>query len=143
MKGGAMPEIKRHGGTAVHGFIVGGGYEGRTKELDQIVQREAELLKATYNRDVQIRFNSDRLSGGAWLVNSLPGFSGCCQVGLCAGNREATGLYIDTVVDASALRDKSLATEGVRRDYSYKIHATVEDALAWLKANVDSSKLLG
>lgn len=52
------------------GYVVGGGYSGLTKELDDIVAKEAELLRDHFNADVTIRFNSDRLSGGAWLVDS-------------------------------------------------------------------------
>src|SRR3972149_6383681 len=73
--------------TGYGAYFCGNGYEGLTKELDNTVKREAELLTTTFNRDVEIRFNADRESGGAWLVNSLKGFAGNCQVGLNAGLR--------------------------------------------------------
>lgn len=147
-----MAEITRHAGTAVYGYIVGGGYEGCSKELDATVQHEAESLKALYSRDVVIRFNTDRLSGGAWLVNSVTGFNGNCQVGICAGLQSPRGsdirrlarteIYIATNVKASALFDKSLADQGVNERYCWKLHNTVDDAIAWLKANVDTASIL-
>lgn len=82
------PEITRSAGlVAIEGqpWIVGGGYSGSTKELDDTVQKAARLLSKGFGRDVEIRFNSDRLSGGAWLKDDLPGFAGNTQVGLTAG----------------------------------------------------------
>ena len=64
-------KISRSTGVIVpSGHIVGGGYRGLTEELDKIVSQEAELLRAHFGMDVTIRFNSDRLSGGAWIVDS-------------------------------------------------------------------------
>jgi len=48
--------------------MAGGGYQGATDELDAVVQEAAEALARAYQMDVTIRFNSDRESGGAWLV---------------------------------------------------------------------------
>jgi hypothetical protein len=47
--------------------MAGGGWSGITVELDQVVQQAAEALAAAYGKDIEIRFNSDRHSGGAWL----------------------------------------------------------------------------
>ncbi len=45
-----------------------GGYSGGTKELDNVVHWEANALRSLFpGYDVEIRFNSDRQSGGAWL----------------------------------------------------------------------------
>ncbi len=147
-------------------FLVGSGYEGLTKELDDTVKREAELLTTTFNRDVEIRFNSDRESGGAWLKNSLKGFAGNCQVGLGAGIRaikpegmsredwvhnatrefrksQPKELYIDTYVSASGLKDPSLAKDRLDDShYCFLHHKTVDEALAWLIENVDTNKIL-
>ncbi len=131
----------------------GNGYKGLTKELDDTVKREAELLAKTFNRDVEIRFNSDRESGGAWLRNSLKGFNGNCQVGLNAGLRAIRPegmsddgffkawrnlpkeLYIETYVSASCLKDPSLAKDGTDDDPKCAVyHKTIEDAIAWLVA---------
>lgn len=52
----------------------GGGHVGLTKELDAEVERAAELLRAAYGEDVEIRFNSHGRSGGAWLdTPPMPG----------------------------------------------------------------------
>jgi len=153
--------ITRSPGTAVYGYIVGGGYDGATKELDDIVAKEAELLGKTFNRDITIRFNSNRLSGGAWLVNSLEGFAGNCQVGFNAGLRPVRPpdmdqdeyfkkwdtlpktLYIDTYVAKSALKDKSLCNGGTDNDpRCYIEHATVEDGIKWLIDNIDRDSIL-
>lgn len=47
--------------------VAGGGYSGCTAELDAVVAEAARVLAAAYGQDVEIRFNSDRESGGAWL----------------------------------------------------------------------------
>lgn len=48
--------------------VAGGGYRGVTAGLDAVVAEAAELLAGEYGQDIEIRFNSDRESGGAWLV---------------------------------------------------------------------------
>lgn len=82
-------EITRSAGlpTGYGGYIAGGGYSGATKGLDETVQRAAKALTRSFKRDVEIRFNSHRQSGGAWLKDDLPGFSGSAQVGLGAALR--------------------------------------------------------
>lgn len=142
-------------------YIVGGGYEGKTRELDDTVKIEAELLGKAFNRNIIMRFNSDSLRGGAWLVNSLKGFGGNCQVGLSAGLRAIRPegmsdddyfetymtlpkeLYIETFTEADALKDPSLANAGNPDSrYSSVKHNSIEEAVAWLVANVDRSKIL-
>ena len=49
------------------GPMPGGGYEGKTKRLDRAVMRFAEWLQARIAGPVQVRFNSHRLSGGAFI----------------------------------------------------------------------------
>jgi hypothetical protein len=124
---------------------------GRTTELDDTVKQAADLLGRQFNRDIEIRFNSDARSGGAWLKNSLPGFSGNCQVGLGAGitpkghtsSFPEGFIYVSTYVSQSALKDKSLATwEGGREPYSYKVYQSLEGALDWLIEHVDTGKIL-
>lgn len=67
-----MPTIERSAGLPVtfgnlcYG-MAGGGYSGATDKLDATVARAAEVLRNTYGMDIEIRFNSDRESGGAWL----------------------------------------------------------------------------
>jgi hypothetical protein len=61
--------------------MAGGGYRGVTDELDAVVQRAAGALTMAYGGDVEIRFNSDRGSGGAFLVTP-DGRN--ADVGICA-----------------------------------------------------------
>ena len=83
----SKPIITRSTGlpTGFLGFTAGGGYSGITEELDSVVAKQAKLLAEAFGRDVEIRFNSDRRSGGAWLRDDLPGFIGNVQVGFNAG----------------------------------------------------------
>ena len=53
------------------GPLPGGGYEGKTRRLDRAVQRFAEWLHARIAGPVQVRFNFDRLSGGAFVYPGL------------------------------------------------------------------------
>ena len=82
----AKATITRSSGlsTGFSGFIAGGGYSGMTKELDDTVAKQATMLAEAFGRDVEIRFNSDRRSGGAWLKDDLPGFAGNAQAGFTA-----------------------------------------------------------
>lgn len=61
--------------------MAGGGYRGLTRDLDLVVQFAAAALAEEYGQDVSIRFNSDRASGGAWLVTP-DGWN--AHVGICA-----------------------------------------------------------
>ena len=63
-----MSTITRSAGMSTGlGYLVGSGYEGKTKELDNAVARIAKLLQRIFKHDVEIRFNSDRESGGAFI----------------------------------------------------------------------------
>lgn len=53
------------------GTLPGGGYSGDTKELDDAVKACAELLQDAFGKDIVIRFNSNRESGGAWVKNEV------------------------------------------------------------------------
>lgn len=58
----------------------GGGMDGKTSELNAIIDAAAKAMDAEFDRDVEIRFNADRLSGGAWLVtpNGANADAGVC-----------------------------------------------------------------
>ena len=55
------------------GPLPGGGYEGKTKRLDRAIGRFADWLRIHLLGPVQIRFNSDRLSGGAFVYPGARG----------------------------------------------------------------------
>jgi len=64
---GIIPKVN---GRVVMCFpLPGGGYTGKTKKLDRAVLRGAAWLRDTFKRSITIRFNADRHSGGAWLVD--------------------------------------------------------------------------
>ena len=83
----ASPTITRSPGVLTgYGYIVGGGMEGCTKALDDCVKQAAELLREHYGLDVTIRFNSNRMSGGAWVVDSkVDSIGSNSSIGLGAG----------------------------------------------------------
>lgn len=77
--------------------MAGGGWSGVTAELDETVLQAAEALTAAYDRDVEIRFNSDRESGGAWL-KTPDGFSAHVGIGaslVTARTRDVWQMYAD------------------------------------------------
>lgn len=157
--------IERSAGLAVGGYAVGGGYSGATDELDTAVVRSAHLMEESFGRDVDIRFNSNRRSGGAWIRDHVEGFGQrSSQVGLNSylevdrshpdyDDHRAPVPYTGRVVhrayiDTSVLRD----------DFSYDAHqadlsavgasshlyvpfGSVEDALEFIVRNVDRSRL--
>lgn len=60
---------------------------GITKDLDDLVEEAARELAALACQDVEIRFNADRKTGGAWLL----GQEGRRALGIRAGYYEAEG----------------------------------------------------
>lgn len=76
-----MTTIERSTGAETPYGVVGGGYRGCTAELDAVVADAARALAEAYGADVEIRFNTDREGGGAWL-KTADGRN--CRVGLTA-----------------------------------------------------------
>ena len=73
------------------GPLPGGGYDGKTKRLDRAVQRFAEWLHRRIAGPVQVRFNSHRLSGGAFVY---PGLDADARITFRhAGNRAGRAAY--------------------------------------------------
>lgn len=152
-----MPNIRRHTGIPVAGtgLAYGAGYRGLTPELDVTVERAAELLAGAFRRDIEIRFNTDRRSGGAWLIDNKNNTNVGLTVGLKPVRPEGltdeewwdmpieewralpTVIQVATFVNKDRLRDPATANQGNpdRRYASYE-HATLEDGLAHLLANV-------
>ncbi len=162
------PGITRSAGQLVKvagiGAIVGGGYSGSTKELDDVVQKAAEVLRKEFKMPVQIRFNSDRNSGGAWLKDDVEGFWAYGRIGIIAGlypkrpKGMATDewikmpfsevralpkeLVIETNVKAGSLKNPAMANQG-SADSRYNIteHKSVGAAIAWLRRHADIKSL--
>lgn len=136
--GSPPPRITRSAGVPTGlGFIVGGGWSGFTAELDQAVCEAAEALADAFpGFGVEIRFNSDRRSGGAWLKTGGEGVEADTLVGIGSGYNQTRdealaalsrfdidpdsakgrywldgadgALYIEARVHASALADTSI-----------------------------------
>lgn len=99
------------------GPLPGGGSEGTTRALDRAVQRYAQVLQAWLGRRVriEIRFNSDRRSGGAWVWDgdglgssaSPPASSPrttCSPTGTWARNSRAGHLYHHILLKRTLLK---------------------------------------
>ena len=149
------PTITRHTGkVCVPGlpYMYGAGYEGATPELDHLVVRAAKMLTKAYGLDVEIRFNTDRRSGGAWLHSV--GQAGGVGLGGGLGKQRPDGLtdqewwgmdraeyhalpdvlYIDTFIDAPYCVDPAIANHGnPDHRYAYHEHKTLAAGLRWLK----------
>ena len=54
------------------GPLPGGGYQGKTKSLDEAVARLADWLEEHIDGMMEIRFNSHGLSGGAYIYPGQP-----------------------------------------------------------------------
>lgn len=147
--------------TGLNGYLVGGGYYGKTNELDDIVKKEAEILQGLYGLDVQIRFNSDRESGGAWVIDGKSN----CSIGLSASLRNSK-LFNMTSEEKSKLsyddymelaEDKDIIVIKTSVDYYntinkfcendihykraiYKDFLDMESAVNYLKENVSGLK---
>lgn len=131
----------------------GGGMTGATPQMDRMVARAAEALRDLFGRDVEIRFNSDRMSGGAFLK----GEEDDRKLGVCVrlepkqgwpegmSLREWKRIYdaapkfphVYVNVGQARLVDKSLATEGqgLRHPYAYLRKRSVPAALRWVRDN--------
>lgn len=148
------PTITRHTGrVCVPGlpYMYGAGYQGATPELDRLVVRAAKMLWKAYSTDIEIRFNTDRRSGGAWLHSV--GKAGGIGLGGGLGKQRPAGLtdeqwwgmdrteyyalpdvlYIDTFIDATYC-DPAIVNEGnPDHRYAYHEHKTLAAGLRWLK----------
>lgn len=114
--------------TGFPGLRAGAGYEGATQELDSIVADAAKILGEAYNMPVQIRFNTNRRSGGAWLETP-----GACDIGITAGLRPKTNeIWIAAYISGRALTDRALDN---REGYHWSERPTIAAALAFVRAN--------
>src|SRR5439155_864627 len=136
-----MPEIRRSTGIDLYpGYLgprPGGGYSGATQPLDDAVAGNAEALAREYGRDVQIRFNSDRESGGAFII--LP--ESDLELGLTSQLRPGGRITYDAIIvtrASSGIGGGTLTAASHEREWDGRYHGyeTREEALAWLEARV-------
>jgi len=144
----------------VAGYNPGGGRSGLDPKLDAIVVEAAERLRARYGIDVEIRFNSDRLSGGAYL--NVPFSVGITALSVSITNlrmlaakygedaeEDIARLGVDpnggdgqiilrVYVDAKGLKDPTLANCEGSRPYMYVDASDLDDAITKLDEAYDA-----
>lgn len=167
-KNDTQKNISRSPGFAVQGYVVGGGQRGLSDELDRIVVQEAEFLRDHFHSDVTIRYNSDRLSGGAWLVDApLDAFDGNSSIGLGASliNRRLRDMSQEEITDLSLSQLRQMRYEAdsilfstcialkktehsvpldskyILLDSEYRDFDTLDEAIAYLVGHVSGLKI--
>jgi hypothetical protein len=121
-------QITRSAGVCVGGFFPGGGYSGETKELDDLVQQAAELLAAAFGLAVEIRFNSNRKSGKAFVAagrQSTPGLGGWLQ---------PDGVLVVEICYWNGGNGESWQASA---DYDSRPHEDLAAGMTFLRANVN------
>ncbi|MBK1666597.1 hypothetical protein CKO28_00885 [Rhodovibrio sodomensis] len=81
------PRIRNHPGTPIPGtpYTAGGGQIRAKDELRQTVGQAAELLTEAFGADVEVRFNSNGQSGGAYVItDAADGLGANAEIGLGA-----------------------------------------------------------
>lgn len=141
--------ITRSPGTSTGlGYLVGSGFEGKTKELDNAVLKNAKLLHKTFGKDIEIRFNTNRESGGAFIKDN----EYSCKIGIGASLsssryhsltdaekmelsfEESMKLPKDIILYHAVLDDSLLNRHGKREDI-YRYFKTLKGAFKWLHRN--------
>ena len=148
-----MPIITRSTGIFFMGYNPGGGYSGATENLDALVVQAAEMLAAEYGMDIEIRFNSDRMSGGAWLKTPAKPDQEDGMVQFSSTDVELGGwLRPDGAIVVQTYISKEFAAHPEammhdywsggnpkrlpRKDYDSRNHETLELGLQFLRENV-------
>ena len=141
--------ITRSPGTIVTAggipYIVGGGYQGATPELDKMVELAAHALEAHTSLPVEIRFNSDRESGGAFVKMKRGGEIGIgadiCAVkpGDCYNRNDGTPRIarFTTYISKSAWT----SNDDTNSEFNdWRVHASLKDAVKFVKTNTREIK---
>lgn len=144
-----MAKIERCLGTDTgYGYLAGAGEYGKTQELDDIVVMVARLLKKHFDTNIQIRFNSDQKSGGAFIADHGQSSS----IGITAGlaNRELYKMpweqiiektqaeldgYAPDFIKVSTCLDRSFLRESsdyVLCNHEYRDFNSLEEAMKWI-----------
>lgn len=160
--------VTRSAGTPIAGtaYVAGGGYRGISDDLDDMVAEAARRMAETFGMDVEIRFNSDRHSGGAWLKTPGKGYAASGHVGIGVGIRHthdelrqlwgpdgrypqdedfladlltepSGGIYLHVMVARSYMRDACLATESGLCEPQWSVApASLDEAMTMLADHV-------
>lgn len=139
------------GMTTGYGYLVGSGYEGKTKKLDNTVLKMAKLMQNTFHQDVVIRYNTDRESGGSFIKDS----NYSCQIGIGAGlhsskflaltqeekikfsMKEYDNLPKDVILYHVVLAD-NLSNNPGKKDLNKKFKS-IKGAFNWLLRNINKA----
>lgn len=128
--------ISRFHGISVPGWagpLPGGGIEGATPVLDAAVQAFAQYLHDRFKRDVVIRFNANRLSGGAWIVDPRHQDAG---LGLCARLRDDGTLLYAVYIVAPFVAADAWGIESPGSAYAYYLCDTPDVARSILSQHL-------
>ena len=146
-----MKTITRSEGIHVpgwHGPRPGGGMTGITDELDKGVAHAADLLRTQFRCDIEIRFNSHRESGGAWIKDGGEN----CTAGIRAfirtrkhtakhgAGKPLGGILFSPYAKPEVMKDQvrfSMSSYSVKTP-NFK---TAEECIAWIGKNIDQSRL--
>lgn len=158
-----MSDISRTAGTCVNGYIVGGGMYGKSKELDDGVNKAAQFITKNMDCNAVIRFSSNQHNGGAFVKdiddggmngNSSIGIHGCLTWSDCIGSGDFDMDVVDRYHRHQVNDDPCdvlmfYASIDIRKPDSPYYHArtriycaesprynTPEEAFAWLKEKV-------
>lgn len=143
--------IERSTGTPIPGTMLtaGGGYSGITAELDAVVAQAADQLARAYGMDIEIRFNSDRESGGAWLKDAAGRHN---WVGICAQlvTARARASWEASATEAETMAETGICTwggparpsqrDGARKcaEYDRRLLAECPEGQLTITAHIDS-----
>jgi hypothetical protein len=145
-------KITRSAGiTTGYGYLVGNGYEGKTKELDDKVIEIATQLKDLFGKNIEIRFNSNRESGGGFVKDN----NGDCTIGIGASlmSSKFQAMSLREQIDLSAEEFNNLPNDiilyHVVLDESiaktkidvYDFFNTIQEAFQFLNYNIEPMKL--
>lgn len=135
---GIIPKFK-DGGSIPTAVFPGGGFSGKTEKLDNVVQNIAQKLSETFNKDIEIRFNANRESGGTFLKLN-DNFS---SVGIGAKIKQNNEIIYDVFCSAEFLNDPTMANNvGVLSgNYSFDYFDSFAEATVWFVKNVDLDKI--
>lgn len=158
IKENKMAKIERcYGISTGTGYLVGAGGTGKTEELDNLVQAAAEKLCELFNVDITIRFNTNRKSGGAFVVDNETS----SKIGITAGLRnselqkmsreerinlteEELDKYLeqkDCIVISTCLAKDFLKEESpfICLDSEFRDVNSLEEAVEWIKTGTNSA----
>lgn len=157
-------------GIVAGGFVIGTGSGSAKAILDAVIQQEAEMLRDHYNTDVTIRYNSNGLSGGAFLVDSKESGIGMdSSIGLCAklwntrldtmSQNERCDMshevFINMLLAGDAIRYQTVidinrtintvspCSEHILIDCEYREFSSLEEASAYLMSNAIGLRAVG